>query len=419
MSEISVGGIFDETPATHAGGNAAAGATAPQPVGTAAGVFPSSVVSTPSQQDASAELFGVSEDPTSAQPDANQGLATPTSQAIVIPYQQALQQSGLQIPNSSLVDRLETTRPDFTKAADRVLAVHKVSDLGTDMSDQMNKLISTARSMAVIPGDKDGNGKSVGSFFSKITARLVSEKTLIMNHLTSVQAEIDHIVAGLDQSVDRKHKMIIDIGDMKKELIAGYQQTDKDMQQVQVWLAQADEALKLPVPQGDIPGSLAKGELQQIRQRLAGLQEFYQNAKTFDQINGVELQTNETGARAIIDKFTMIKTQSIPFIKMSLANRLQALEQKKDQQTAANADAFTSDMIRQTADAVGASMIGTATMQASSSIKVEDEDYAISALEQASIAVRKIESAAEDQRKINASKQEELQKRILTMVAGG
>jgi uncharacterized protein YaaN involved in tellurite resistance len=398
MSEISVGGIFDEAPATPAGSIPAAHAA---------------------PSDASAELFGVSEDPTSAQSASNLGLATATSQSLAVPYQQALQQSGLQVPNSSLIDKLETSRPDFTKASDRVLAVHKVSDLGTDMSDQMNKLISTARSMAVIPGDKDGNGKSVGGFLSKIAARMVSEKTLIMNHLTSVQAEIDHIVAGLDQSVDRKHKMISDIGDMKKELIAGYQQTDKDMQQVQVWLAQVDEALKFPVPQGDIPGSLAKGELQQIRQRLSGLLEFYENAKTFDQISGVELQTNETGARAIIDKFTMIKTQSIPFIKMSLANRLQALEQKKDQQTAANADALTADVIRQTADAVGASMIGTATMQASATIKVEDEDYAINALEQASIEVRKIERAAEDRRKINADKQAELQTRILTLVTGG
>jgi len=310
------------------------------------------------------------------------------------------------LPGDADLDKLiADARGTYSSITQKLLETHKASDAG-DMGKGINEMLLAAKGL-----DPKNQPHSL---LGKMLSAVRGEKETILAHTQSVQKRLNELSAQLQKTANLMRQRITDLEGLKKENLAHQERLQTGIANAQNWLQQVQSILAQPPanPQ-DMQEAAQRKATQHLLQRLQATIPDLQNALVLDQQQQQELQTTQDNARAILDEFERVQNIAIPALTSLVTQQLIALEQKQ----AINTDAAIRDMtnaaILQAAQTLGENEVQVAQLQSQSVISVDTLTQAQDVLDQAEKKVQEIQAQAEIQRREDAAKRADLERRLL------
>jgi len=310
------------------------------------------------------------------------------------------------LPGDTDLDKLiADARGTYSSITQKLLETHKASDAG-DMGKGINEMLLAAKGL----NPKDQPHSLLGGLLSKVRG----EKEAILARTQSIQKRIGELSAQLEKTANLMRSRIADLEGLKKENLDHQARLQTGIANAQAWLAQVQAALAQPPKDpNDMQEAAQRKAQQHLLQRLQVTINDLQNAIVLDQRQALELQRTQDNARAILDEFDRAKNIAIPSLESLVAQQLIALEQKQALATDAAIRDLTNSAILQAAQTLGENEVQVAQLQGQSVISVDTLTQAQDVLEQAEKRVQALQAQAEVQRREDAAKRADLERRLL------
>ncbi len=311
------------------------------------------------------------------------------------------------LPGDADLDKLiADARGTYSSITQKLLETHKTSDAG-DMGKGINEMLLAAKGL----NPKDQPRSLLGGLMAKVRG----EKEALLAHTQSIQKRIGELSAQLEKTAALMRARITDLEGLKKENRDHQARLQTGIANAQVWLAQVQHTLAMPPKDpNDAQEAAQRKATQHLLQRLQATIPDLQNALVLDQQQQQELQATQDNARAILDEFERVKTIAVPALESLVAQQLIALEQKQALATDTAIRDLTNSAILQAAQTLGENEVQVAQLQSRSVISVDTLTQAQDVLEQAEKQVQSIQAQAEAQRREDAAKRADLERRLLS-----
>lgn len=295
----------------------------------------------------------------------------------------------------------------------RLMASVKTSETG-EFGKGLSGLVVLAKGLD--PASLKNKG-----FLGKVFGRMKAAQTNLLTQYSTVERQMDALVAKLDSDAQLHTGRINDIEQMYVDNMNYHQELEQAQDQARSWLKQAEadfEAAK-QIAVNDPFGAQRLADHARLIDRLSKRIDDIERAQMLSKQMAPQLRQMQEQARALVSKFGDVKAVTLPAWKNNFGQYVLALEQKEAVRVLAEVDAVTEAALRNGAELLRANAAGVAEARQRSVVSIETLEHVQANLMGSIEDVLRIDSEGRTRRAAEAPRLANMEKQLIEAFAPG